>query len=59
VKKVKAKPGVSKLWYWAYRFEGKQKDLPLGPYPAVSIAEARKARDAARASFSREASILL
>ena len=48
VKKVKAKPGVSKLWYLAYRFEGKQKDLPLGSYPAVSIAEARRARDKAR-----------
>ena len=31
----------SKLWRWAYRFEGKQKTMPLGIYPAVSLAQAR------------------
>jgi hypothetical protein len=48
VKSLRAKPGVSKLWYLTYRFDGKQKDLPLGSYPAVTIADARKARDEAR-----------
>ena len=38
----------SKLWRLAYRFNGKQKTLALGPYPNVSLAHARDARDAAR-----------
>lgn len=35
-------------WRLAYSFGGKQKTLALGSYPAVSIAAARKARDAAK-----------
>jgi Arm DNA-binding domain len=38
----------SKLWRWKYRFGGKEKLLSLGSYPAVSLRNARKARDAAR-----------
>lgn len=38
----------SKLWRLAYRFEGKQKLLSLGRYPAVSLKDARGKRDAAR-----------
>ena len=30
-----------KLWRWAYRFEGKQKTMSLGTYPAVTLAQAR------------------
>jgi integrase len=37
-----------KLWRLAYRFDGKQKTLALGAYPAVSLANARDARDTAR-----------
>lgn len=37
-----------KLWRWAYRFEGKQKTMALGAYPAVSLAQAREARDIAK-----------
>ena len=37
-----------KYWRQAYRFAGKQRILSLGVYPVVSIAKARKARDAAR-----------
>ena len=33
-----------KLWRWAYRFEGKQKTMPLGVYPAVTLAQARELR---------------
>jgi hypothetical protein len=40
--------GGSKLWNLAYRFNGKQKTLALGKYPAVSLLEARRARDAAK-----------
>ncbi len=42
-------PNGSKLWRYAYRFNGKQRLLALGAYPEVSLAEARKARDAAMA----------
>ena len=38
----------SKLWRMAYRFEGKQKLLSFGAYPAVSLKDARQRRDAAR-----------
>ena len=41
-------PGGSKLWRMAYRFEGKQKLLSFGPYPLVSLREAREKRDEAR-----------
>ena len=38
----------SKLWRFAYRFAGKQKQLALGVYPTVTLAEAREKRQAAR-----------
>ncbi|WP_096701250.1 integrase arm-type DNA-binding domain-containing protein [Magnetospirillum sp. 15-1] len=41
-------PTGARLWRLAYRFGGKQKLLALGTYPAVSLAAAREARDAAR-----------
>lgn len=40
-------PGGSKLWRWKYRLDGKEKQLAFGPYPEVSLAEARDAREAA------------
>jgi len=42
-------PGGSKLWRVAYRFDGKQKLLSLGAYPAVSLANARARREEAKA----------
>jgi integrase len=41
-------PRGYRLWRFAYRFHGKQKVLALGPYPATSLADARKQRDLAR-----------
>lgn len=41
-------PTGSKLWRFKYRYEGKEKLLALGQYPAVSLAGARKLRDTAR-----------
>ena len=41
-------PSGSKLWRWAYRFDGKQKLMALGQFPDVSLAQARDAVDAAR-----------
>lgn len=40
--------GGTKSWRWKYRFLGKEKKLTIGRYPAVSLADARKARDRAR-----------
>lgn len=37
----------NKFWRWKYRFEGKEKLLSFGQYPAVSIKEARLCRDRA------------
>jgi integrase len=42
-------PQGSKLWRMNYRFEGRQKTLSFGPYPAVSLAEARSKREEAKA----------
>ncbi len=41
-------PRGNKSWRLAYRFMGKQKLLVIGPYPAISLKEARKRRDAAK-----------
>jgi integrase len=41
-------PSGSKLWHWAYRFDGKQKLMTLGPYPDVSLKQARDRKDEAR-----------
>ncbi|MEW9838588.1 tyrosine-type recombinase/integrase [Mesorhizobium marinum] len=41
-------PAGGKLWRWAYRFDGKQKTLAFGAYPAVSLADARQKRESAR-----------
>ena len=38
----------AKLWRWKYRIAGKENHFAIGQYPAVSLAEARKARDDAR-----------
>ena len=46
------RPNGSKLWRFAYRFGGKQKQLALGVYPVVTLAEARERRDAARKLLS-------
>lgn len=37
-----------KLWRLTYRFDGRQKLLSLGKYPAVSLKEARARRDEAK-----------
>lgn len=41
-------PGGARLWRLAYRFGGKQKVLALGAYPAISLADARQAREDAK-----------
>jgi integrase len=41
-------PTGGRLWRLAYRFDGKQKLLSLGSYPAVSLVAARQSRDDAK-----------
>ncbi|MCK1474907.1 tyrosine-type recombinase/integrase [Bradyrhizobium sp. 197] len=43
----------SRLWRQAYRFDGKQRLIALGAYPAVSLADARIARDANKALLAK------
>lgn len=46
-------PNGSKLWRLKYRIAGKEKRLALGAYPEVSLAEARRRRDDARAKVEQ------
>lgn len=39
----------SRRWFWKFRIEGVEKKFALGTYPTVTLASARKARDAAKA----------
>lgn len=41
-------PAGIKLWRLKYRFGGKENLLPFGPYPATSLAEARRNRENAK-----------
>ncbi len=41
-------PNGSKLWWVAYRFGGKPKTLSLGPYPDLTLSDARVERDYAK-----------
>ena len=41
-------PTGAKLWNLAYRFAGKQRKLAIGPYPAISLKDARDRRDVAK-----------
>ena len=45
---VLVKVSGSKSWRIKYRIDSKEKLLVIGDYPAVSLAQARKARDAAK-----------
>ena len=46
-------PSGSRLWHLKYRIGGKEKRLSFGAYPAVSLADARRLKDEARASLAR------
>ena len=41
-------PHGSKLWYFRYTFGGKENRIAFGPYPLISLAEARDKQNAAR-----------
>lgn len=42
-----AKPSGQGCWYYKYRIAGKEKKIAFGPYPAISLAEARDKHHAA------------
>ncbi|WP_120505172.1 tyrosine-type recombinase/integrase [Sulfitobacter mediterraneus] len=46
---VLVKPNGSKLWHMKYRLYGKERLFSIGVYPDVSLAQARKAKEEARA----------
>ena len=41
----------AKVWRLAYRVDGKPRTMSLGPYPEISLADARTKRDQARAKL--------
>jgi integrase len=45
-------PKGSKLWKLKYRFDGKEGKLSFGPYPDVSLKEARVLKDTARSHLA-------
>ena len=49
---IAVQPNGSKLWRLKYRLDGKEKLLSIGQYPAISLLQARQARDAARAEIA-------
>lgn len=49
---IAVSPMGRKTWKMAYRFEGKQRELTGGTYPAVSLAAARIWRDKAKAMIA-------
>lgn len=49
---ILVQPTGGKLWRQDYRFDDLQKTLALGAYPAISLVEARKARDQAKADLA-------
>lgn len=45
---LEVSPVGSRRWFWKYRKDGKEGRMALGSYPAISLAAARRARDAAK-----------
>ncbi|MBB4860842.1 integrase [Novosphingobium chloroacetimidivorans] len=50
---VLVRPNGSKLWRLKYRFGGKEKLLSIGPYPKVSLADARLRRAEAKVALGQ------
>jgi integrase len=45
---LEVSPAGSKRWFWKTYTDGKEGRMALGAYPATSLSDARKARDAAK-----------
>ena len=50
---LQVSPAGSRRWFLKYRTGGVEKQLALGSYPSVTLADARKARDAAKLQKSQ------
>lgn len=50
---LEVRPNGKKHWRYRYRLAGRENLFAIGPYPAVSLAEARTARDEARSLVSQ------
>ncbi len=46
-------PLGSKLWRFSYRYYGKAKEISLGTYPDISLADARERRESARRDVAK------
>ena len=46
-------PNGSTLWRMKYRLDGREQKISFGPYPAISLKEARLKRDEARVEIGR------
>jgi hypothetical protein len=46
-------PKDQRWWRLRYRFDGKEKMISLGTYPAVTLKDARQRRDEARALLAK------
>lgn len=46
-------PSGSKLWQSKYSFAGKEKLLSFGPYPLITLADAREMRDSAKKMLAK------
>jgi integrase len=44
-------PAGGKHWRYRYEFDGREKTLTIGPYPSVSLTDARDARDGAKTTL--------
>jgi len=49
---LEVSPAGGKLWRWRYSYHGKEQMLALGKYPILTLAEARKKRDEAKAQLA-------
>jgi len=45
---LRVSPTGSKSWVFRYQLDGKRRDMGLGPFPEVSLADARKKAEAHR-----------
>ena len=50
---IHVSPSGGKLWRMAYSFNGKQKTLSFGAYPAVSLKDARQKREEAKEQLAK------
>jgi integrase len=50
---LQVEPSGSRLWRLSFRYAGKQRTISMGAFPAVGLADARAARDAAKALLAQ------